>query len=286
MARFDEEANINWAAKLERVGAHVVYGVYGYKTHAKMLLIVRREEGRLRRYAHLGTGNYHQRTAKLYTDFGIFTCNEAKCADVNDVFMQLTGMGNPTKLKQLWQSPFTMHSSMCAAIAREAAIARAGRRAVILAKMNSLLEPAIIQALYDASRAGVTIHLIVRGVCTLRPGVPGLSENIKVRSVVGRFLEHSRIFYFFNDGAENVYLSSADWMGRNFFRRIEIAFPVLDNKTKRRVIREGLRPYLVDNTQSWEMQSDGRYKKKSARGGVLRGAQGMLLSELAAQERD
>lgn len=286
MARFDEEANINWAAKLERVGAHVVYGVYGYKTHAKMLLIVRREEGRLKLYAHLGTGNYHQRTAKLYTDFGLFTCNEEKCTDVNDIFVQLTGMGNPGELRQLWQSPFTMHSSMIEAINREANIARAGRRAVIIAKMNSLLEPALIQALYEASQAGVTIHLIVRGVCTLRPGVKGLSDNIKVRSIVGRFLEHTRVFYFFNDGAEDVRLGSADWMGRNFFRRVEVAFPLLDNKTKRRVIREGIRPYLVDNAQAWEMQPDGRYRKKNARGGKLRGAQGMLLADLAAKERD
>ncbi|MBV8656375.1 MAG: polyphosphate kinase 1 [Burkholderiales bacterium] len=286
MARFDEEANINWAAKLERVGAHVVYGVYGYKTHAKMLLVVRREDGKLRRYAHLGTGNYHPRTAKLYTDFGLFTCNEEKCADVNDIFKQLTGMGNPSQLRHLWQSPFTMHSSMIEAIQREANIARAGRRAVIIAKMNSLLEPALIQSLYEASQAGVTIHLIVRGVCTLRPGVPGLSENIKVRSIVGRFLEHTRIFYFFNDGAEDLYMGSADWMGRNFFRRIEVAFPLFDGKTKRRVIREGLRPYLVDNAQAWEMQPDGRYRKKQARGGKLRSAQAMLLEELAAKERD
>jgi len=286
MARFDEEANINWAAKLERVGAHVVYGVYGYKTHAKMLLVVRREDGKLRRYAHLGTGNYHPRTAKLYTDFGLFTCNEAKCADVNDIFKQLTGMGNPSQLQHLWQSPFTMHSSMIEAIQREANIARAGRRAVIIAKMNSLLEPALIQSLYEASQAGVTIHLIVRGVCTLRPGVPGLSDNIKVRSIIGRFLEHTRIFYFFNDGAEDLYMGSADWMGRNFFRRIEVAFPLFDGKTKRRVIREGLRPYLVDNAQAWEMQPDGRYRKKQSRGGKLRSAQGMLLEELAAKERD
>jgi polyphosphate kinase len=242
MARFDEEANINWAAKLERVGAHVVYGVYGYKTHAKMLLVIRREEGKLRRYVHLGTGNYHPRTAKLYTDFGLFTCNEAKCADVNDIFTQLTGLGNPSKLRHLWQSPFTMHSSMIAAIQREAN--------------------------------------------TLRPGVPGLSENIKVRSIVGRFLEHTRVFYFFNDGAEDLYLGSADWMGRNFFRRIEVAFPVFDLKTKRRIIREGLRPYLVDNAQAWEMQSDGRYRKKPARGAKLRSAQAMLLTELAAKDRD
>ncbi|WP_269531290.1 polyphosphate kinase 1 [Chitinimonas sp. BJYL2] len=286
MARFDEEANINWAAKLERVGAHVVYGVYGYKTHAKMLLIVRREDGRLKRYAHLGTGNYHARTAKLYTDFGLMTANEEKCADVNDVFLQLTGLGNPGKLKHLWQSPFTMHSSMIAAINREADIARAGRRAVIIAKMNSLLEPALIETLYAASQAGVTIHLIVRGVCTLRPGVKGLSENIKVRSIVGRLLEHTRVFYFFHDGAEDLYLGSADWMGRNFFRRIEVAFPIFDAKSKRRIIREGLRPYLVDNTQAWEMQPDGRYRKKTPRGGKARGAQAMLLDELAAKARD
>lgn len=286
MARFDEEANINWAAKLERVGAHVVYGVYGYKTHAKMLLVVRREDGVLKRYAHLGTGNYHPRTAKLYTDFGLFTCNEDKCADVNDIFMQLTGMGNPGKLKHLWQSPFTMHASMIAAIVREAQIARAGRRAIIIAKMNSLLEPAIIQALYDASQAGVTIHLIVRGVCTLRPGVPGLSENIHVRSIVGRFLEHTRVFFFHNDGAEDLYMGSADWMGRNFFRRVEVAFPIFDPQTKRRIIREGLRPYLVDNCQAWEMQPDGRYRRKTARGGKLRSAQGMLIGELSGKERD
>jgi len=286
MARFDEEANINWAAKLERVGAHVVYGVYGYKTHAKMLLVVRREEGGLKRYAHLGTGNYHPRTAKLYTDFALFTCNEEICADVNDIFMQLTGMGNPGKLTHLWQSPFTMHGAMIAAINREAAIARTGKRGVIIAKMNSLLEPVVIQALYDASQAGVTVHLIVRGVCTLRAGVPGLSENIQVRSIVGRFLEHTRVFYFFNNGAEDLYMGSADWMGRNFFRRIEVAFPVLDVKIKRRVIREGLRPYLVDNCQAWEMQPDGRYRKKTARGGKARSAQAMLVDELGAKDRD
>ncbi|MBV1775446.1 polyphosphate kinase 1 [Burkholderiaceae bacterium DAT-1] len=286
MARFDEEANINWAAKLERVGAHVVYGVYGYKTHAKMLLIVRREGGALKRYAHLGTGNYHPRTARLYTDFGMFTANEDKCADVNDIFTQLTGMGNPRKHRQLWQAPFTLHENALFAIRREADIARAGRRAVIIAKMNSLLEPAIIEALYDASRAGVKIHLIVRGVCTLRPGVPGLSENIRVRSVVGRLLEHSRIFYFLNDGAENLYLSSADWMGRNFFRRVEVAFPILDSRIKRRIIREGLRPYLVDNTQAWEMQSDGRYKRVTTRGNAQRSAQKQLLAELSSAEHE
>ena len=285
MARFDEEANINWAAKLERAGAHVVYGVYGYKTHAKMLLIVRREEGLLKRYAHVGTGNYHPRTAKLYTDFGVLTANREITSDVNDVFMQLTGLGLAGDHHQLWQAPFTLHSQFIKAIEREIEHANAGKKAVIIAKMNSLLEPSIIDKLYQASCAGVTIHLIVRGVCALRPGLPGVSENIRVRSIVGRFLEHHRVFYFLNDGAEDVYLSSADWMGRNLFRRIEIAFPILNAKVKRRVIRESLRPFLVDNSQAWEMLSDGRYRRKVARGGKIRAAQATLLAELAAGQR-
>ncbi|GGP25708.1 polyphosphate kinase [Silvimonas amylolytica] len=286
MARFDEEANINWAAKLERAGAHVVYGVYGYKTHAKMLLIVRREEGKLRRYAHVGTGNYHPRTAKLYTDFGLMTANDEITSDVNDVFMQLTGLGLAGDHYQLWQSPFTLQPNMVKAIDREIAHARLGRKAVIIAKMNALLEPTIIEKLYEASQAGVTIHLIVRGVCALRPGIQGISENIRVRSIVGRFLEHHRVFYFYNDGTEDLYLSSADWMGRNLFRRIEIAFPILDPRVKRRVIREGLRPYLVDNAQAWEMQSDGRYRRKTARTAKKRNAQIGLLSDLAAKQRN
>lgn len=283
MARFDEEANINWAAKLERAGAHVVYGVYGYKTHAKMLLIVRREEGRLRRYAHVGTGNYHPRTAKLYTDFGLMTIDEDITNDVNDVFMQLTGLGQAGDHQALWQAPFTLQPNLVRAIEQEIEHAKAGRKAVIIAKMNALLEPSIIDRLYEASSAGVTIHLIVRGVCALRPGLPGISENIKVRSIIGRFLEHHRIFYFFNDGAEDVYLSSADWMGRNLFRRIEIAFPVKNAKIKRRVIRESLRPFLVDNTQAWEMLSDGRYRRKAVRGSKARSAQQMMLAELGSQ---
>lgn len=285
MARFDEEANINWAAKLERAGAHVVYGVYGYKTHAKMLLVVRREEGQLKRYAHVGTGNYHPRTAKLYTDFGLFTANREVTSDVNDVFMQLTGLGLAGDHHQLWQAPFTLHSNFIAAIDREISHAKAGKKAVVIAKMNALLEPTIIDKLYEASGAGVTIHLIVRGVCALRPGLPGISENIRVRSIVGRFLEHHRVYYFFNDGAEDVYLSSADWMGRNLFRRIEIAFPVLSPKVKRRVIRESLRPFLVDNTQAWEMLSDGRYRRKVARGDKVRSAQGLMLTDLTAGTR-
>jgi polyphosphate kinase len=259
-ARFDEEANINIAARLEEAGVHVVYGVVGYKTHAKMLLIVRREEGGLRRYVHLGTGNYHPNTTRFYTDFGLLTCKEEICQDVNQVFKQLTGLGQVADLHHLWQAPFTLHSNILAAIQGEVDNVRAGRRGRIIAKMNSLLEPEIIEALYEASQAGVEIDLIVRGVCALRPQVPGLSDNIRVRSVIGRFLEHSRIFLFHADGAVNLYLSSADWMERNFFRRIELGFPVLDSKLKRRVIREGLRPYLADNVQAWRMDGDGHYR--------------------------
>ncbi|MDD5329619.1 MAG: polyphosphate kinase 1, partial [Sulfuricella sp.] len=281
MARFDEEANINWAERLEDAGAHVVYGVVGYKTHAKMLLVVRREESGLRRYIHLGTGNYHPRTAKLYTDFGLFTCNEEIGSDVNDIFMQLTGLGKASKLNHLLQSPFTLHSGMMEAVHRETAHARAGRKAFVVAKMNALLEPEIISALYEASKAGVRIDLIIRGVCALRPGIPGLSENIRVRSVIGRFLEHSRIFYFHNDGAHDVYLSSADWMQRNFFRRVEACFPILDAKLKKRVIKEGLEPYLKDNCQGWEMDADGNYRHKCPRrGGKALCAQMQLLQAL------
>lgn len=265
-ARFDEEANINWAAKLEDAGAHVVYGVVGHKTHAKMAMVVRREDGVLRRYAHLSTGNYHQRTAKLYTDFGLFTCNDEICADVNDVFAQLTGLGKSNKLHRLWQSPFTLHSNLIKAINKEAEIAKSGKKARIIARMNALLDADVIRALYDASNAGVQIDLLVRGVCALKPGLVGVSENIRVRSVVGRFLEHPRIFYFFNEGEENVYLSSADWMYRNFFKRIEVCFPVLDSKVKKRVITEGLNYYLKDNTNAWEMTSDSTFHKVPKRG--------------------
>jgi polyphosphate kinase len=280
-ARFDEEANANLAEQLEEAGAHVVYGVVGHKTHAKMSLVVRREEGRLRRYLHLGTGNYHARTARLYTDFGLFTCNEDMCSDAAEVFVQLTGLGQAGELRHLCQAPFTLHSRVIAAIMGEAENARAGRPAGIIAKMNALLEPRVIQALYEASCAGVKIDLIVRGVCALRAGIPGVSENIRVRSVIGRFLEHSRIFYFRNDGADDVYLSSADWMDRNFFRRIEVCFPVLDPRLKRRVINEGLKPYLKDNCQAWEMEPDGSYRRKKPRRGKAYSVQTELLAALA-----
>ncbi len=286
LARFDEEANINWASRLEEVGAHVVYGIVGHKTHTKMAMIVRREGDKLRRYVHLGTGNYHPSTARLYTDFGLFTCNEEICADVNEVFIQLTGLGKAGKLKHLWQSPFSFHSQVLKAINNEMQITKAGKPARIIAKMNALLEPQIIRALYAASAAGVKIDLIVRGVCALRPGIAGLSENIRVRSVIGRFLEHSRIFYFRNDGAHDIYLSSADWMGRNFFRRIEICFPVLDVRLKKRVLTEGLNPYLKDNNQSWEMDADGHYHLRATRSSKKFCAQEALLTELAAEKQD
>ncbi|MBL8490953.1 MAG: polyphosphate kinase 1 [Rhodocyclaceae bacterium] len=281
MARFDEEANLSIATRLEEVGAHVVYGVFGYKTHAKLLMVLRREDHGYRRYLHLGTGNYHPRTTRFYTDFGLLTCNEEIGDDANEVFKQITGLGKAGALKHLWQAPFTLHANMMAAIRAETEIARAGRKARIIAKMNAIMEPAVIEALYEASCAGVEIDLVVRGACALRPGVPGLSENIRVRSVIGRFLEHHRIFYFLSDAEEKVYLSSADWMERNFFRRIEVCFPVLDPRLKRRVIKEGLKPYLADNCQSWHMDADGQYRNRSSRRARYC-AQEHLLADLAA----
>ena len=279
MARFDEEANLSIAARLEQVGAHVVYGVVGYKTHAKMLMVLRREDHGYRRYIHLGTGNYHPRTTRFYTDFGLLTANPEIGDDVNEVFKQLTGLGKAGALKHLWQAPFSLHPKMLDAIRGEIDAARAGQPARIIAKMNSLLEPEIIEALYEASAAGVSIDLIVRGVCSLRPGVKGLSENIRVRSVIGRFLEHHRIFYFHADGQQKIYLASADWMERNFFRRIEICFPVLEPKLKRRVLKEGLKSYLADNCQSWEMSGAGDYRIKPARRRRI-SAQEMLLADM------
>jgi len=250
------------------------------------MLVVRREETGLRRYVHLGTGNYHSRTTKLYTDFGLFTCHEGICSDVNDVFLQLTGLGQAGELSYLWQSPFTMHAQLLAAIRRETEHAQQGRAARIVAKMNALVEPQVIQALYEASQAGVKIDLIVRGVCALKAGIDGVSDNIRVRSVIGRFLEHTRIFLFHNNGAEDVYLASADWMGRNLFRRIETAFPVLDRKLKKRVIKEGLDPYLKDNTQAWEMTETGEYLRRTPRRAKPFTAQLALLADLARTTSD
>ena len=259
MARFDEANNVNWAQQLENAGAHVVYGVFGYKVHAKMALVIRREDGVLKRYAHLGTGNYHQGTSRIYTDFGIITDDDQITADVNTLFMEITGLGKPGHLNKLYQSPFTLHKMVINRIRQETAHAKAGKPARITAKMNSLIEPSVIDALYQASAAGVQVDLIVRGMCTLRPGVKGLSENIRVRSIVGRQLEHSRIYCFHNNGADDTFISSADWMGRNFFRRIEVATPVTTPTLKKRVIHEGLTMALDDNTHAWLMQPDGSY---------------------------
>jgi len=283
-ARFDEEANIGLAERLEKEGAQVVYGVVGLKTHAKLLLVLRREQDgkrqKLAHYAHLGTGNYHPTTTKLYTDFGMLTAEPAICRDVERVFMHLTSLAKVEKLTHLWLAPFSLHKQVLAAIARESAWAKKGKPARIIAKMNALIDEATINALYEASGAGVRIDLIVRGACALRPGVKGLSENIHVRSIVGRLLEHHRIYYFRNGGADDVYLSSADWMGRNLFRRIEVAWPVLDAKLKLRVLNEGLRPYLEDTAEAWVLGPDGVYQPP--RGGPgARSAQRLLIESLA-----
>jgi len=260
-ARFDEAANIDLATQLEEVGANVVYGIVGYKTHAKMLMIVRREGQRLRRYIHLGTGNYHTGTVRAYTDLGLLTSNREVGEDVHRVFLQLTGLGKATKLTKLLQSPFTLRKSLFKLIRAEAEAAKAGRSARIVAKMNSLSEPGIIDELYAASQAGVKIDLIVRGICCLRPGVKGLSENIRVRSIVGRFLEHTRVFWFHAGGDDLVLCASADWMSRNLLRRVETCFPIEDHRLRQKVIDEALKPYLRDNCQSWELGSDGEYTR-------------------------
>ena len=259
-ARFDEEANIELSNRLQEAGAHVMYGVVGYKTHAKVTLVVRREPGGIRRYCHLGTGNYHPKTARAYTDYGLLTCNDEIGQDVHELFLQLTSLTQTPKLNKLIQSPFGMHDAVISKLAREAAHARAGRPARVIAKMNALVEPQAIEALYRASCAGVKVDLIIRGVCALRPGVPGVSENITVRSIVGRFLEHSRVFYFENGGEPEMWCASADWMERNFFRRVEIGFPILRDTHRQRILRD-LSLCLQDNVQSWELQPDGSYKR-------------------------
>jgi len=262
-ARFDEEENIELANELQAAGAHVSYGVVGHKTHAKISLVIRREGKQLKRYVHLGTGNYHAGTARQYTDFGMLTSDLALTDDVQKVFQQLTALGKPGKRKKILQAPFTFHKGMLDLIQREIDFAEQGKPARIIAKMNSLVEPGIIETLYRASQAGVKIDLIVRGICCLKPGVKGISENIHVRSIIGRFLEHSRIFYFHNDADYEIFLSSGDWMDRNFFRRVETCFPIEDKRLKKKVLKEGLQLYLSDNTQSWILQSDGSYKQNT-----------------------
>jgi len=280
-ARFDEEANLGLADRLQEAGVQVVYGVVGYKTHAKMLLIVRREGRKLQRYVHLATGNYHSGTAKVYTDIGLMTADPEFGHDVHQLFQQLSGLAPAIRLKRLLQSPFTLHRELLARIEREATHARAGRAGRIIAKMNAINEPEVIRALYAASQAGVSIDLIVRGACGLRPGVEGVSENIRVRSVVGRFLEHSRVYWFCNDGKAEIFCSSADWMERNLLRRIETCFPIVDPQLAERVRREELDNYLADNLQAWELLPDGSYRRVEASGDALpHSAQAALLAQL------
>jgi polyphosphate kinase len=258
MARFDEKANINLASKLQEAAVHVVYGVVGYKTHAKMCLVLRKEGKKLRNYVHLGSGNYHPKTALLYTDYGLFSCDKELGEDVRRVFAQLTSLGKVTKLNKLLQSPFTLHSGLMEKIEREIHHANKGKTSGIIIKVNAVVEEQLIKALYRASQAGVKVQLIVRGICCLRPGIPGVSDNIEVRSIIGRFLEHARVYAFENDGNQEVFVSSADIMNRNMFRRVEACFPI-ENKKLHQRIRNDLALYLSDNSQAWQLQSDGRY---------------------------
>ena len=282
-ARFDEEANIGLANRLEEAGVQVVYGVVGYKTHAKMLLIVRREGGGLRRYVHLSTGNYHQGNSRGYTDIGLMTANAEIGEDIHKVFQQLSGLGPMIQLKRLLHSPFTLYSSVMGKIERETEHARNGRPGRIVAKLNALNEAHVVEALYRASMAGVQIDLIIRGACTLRPGIAGVSHNIRVRSIVGRFLEHSRVYWFGNDGSPELYCASADWMERNLMRRIEVGVPILQPELARRVYEETLDNYLRDNTQAWLLGSDGRYtRSQPAKGEAPHSAQQALLAAYSA----
>jgi polyphosphate kinase len=256
-ARFDEEANIGLSTRLQEAGVHVMYGVVGYKTHAKMLMVVRREHDGIRRYCHLGTGNYHHKTARAYTDYGLLTANEAIGLDVHEIFMQLTSLTRTPKLRLLLQSPFTLHERLLEMIRAQAALGAKGR---VVARMNALTEPQVIEALYEASRAGAQIDLVVRGTCALRPGLPGLSENIRVRSIIGRFLEHPRLWCFGEGRKARLYLSSADWMERNLFHRVEVAFPVLD-PALHAALRKDLALYLEDTCDAWLLQGDGSYRR-------------------------
>lgn len=281
-ARFDEQANIELAERLQEAAVHVVYGVVGYKTHAKMCLVLRKEGRKLFTYVHLGTGNYHPKTARLYTDYGLFTCDKQMGEDVRRVFIQLTSLGKVSKLNKLLQSPFTLHKALIAKIENEISNAGKGKPAEIIIKVNSVVEAKIIQALYRASQAGVPVKLIVRGICCLRPGVPGVSENIEVRSIVGRFLEHTRVYAFANGGNWEVYASSADLMDRNMFRRVETCFPIENKKLHQRILHD-LDVYLKDDDQAWLLQSDGSYQRCTPKGETPFQAQTELLRELVIE---
>jgi polyphosphate kinase len=268
-ARFDESRNVNWALELEDAGCHVIYGIARLKTHAKAMLIIRREQGRIRRYAHLSTGNYNDRTAKLYSDIGLMTCNPDITADVAAFFNLLTGQSETVGWKQLTIAPTNLRQKFLDLIEREIQASTPGERGLIMAKLNALQDPAICQALYRASQAGVRVKLNIRGICVLRPGIKKVSDNIEVRSILDRYLEHSRIYYFRNGGHEEIYLSSADWMRRNLDRRLEILFPVRDGRAKARVINI-LETGFEDNVQSWQLLPDGKYKRIEARGKKIR----------------
>ena len=277
-ARFDEESNIAVANVLQEAGAVVVYGIVGYKTHAKMILVVRRENNKLVRYVHLGTGNYHATNARIYTDYGLLTTDKELCEDVHRIFQELTGMGKMAKLKKLLHAPFTLHAQLIAFIDDEIANAKAGKSAQIIVKVNALTEVQLINKLYEASQAGVQIDLIIRSICCLRPGLPNLSENIRVRSIVGRFLEHTRVYYFGNNGNPRIYCSSADWMDRNLFNRVEVCFPIEDPALKKRIYQQGLVNYLKDNIRAWLLQGDGTWTRvKPKEGEAIYNAQQNLL---------
>ena len=280
MARFDEAANIQLATRLQEAGAHVMYGVVGYKTHAKLIMVVRRERGRLRRYCHLGTGNYHPNTARVYTDYGLFTCDAAVGEDLHELFLQLTSPTRVATMQKILQSPFTLHEGLMERTRREMEFARQGKPARIIAKMNALVEPQIIQTLYQAAMAGVKIDLIVRGICALRPGIRGISENIRVRSIIGRFLEHSRVYYFHNDGDPELFCGSADWMERNFFRRIEVGFPIQEQRHRDRILQD-LETALLDNSQAWMLDATGQYRRAGAGDAPLLSAQATTLNRIA-----
>ena len=281
MARFDEAANISLANRLQEAGAHVVYGLVGYKTHAKMTLVVRRESDELRRYVHLGTGNYHHATSRVYTDYGYMSSSQRLGEDVHKLFLQLTSLTEARKLTRMLASPFTLYDALIEKINRESDIARAGGKGRIIVKVNSINAPGIIDALYEASSAGVEIDLIVRGICTLRPGIPGLSENIRVRSIVGRFLEHSRVYFFGNEGNNEIYCSSADWLERNLFHRNESCFEIRQ-KALREQIKSDLKLFLADNCQAWMLHGDGSYERLQPGDDEPVSAQQEFLKKLAA----
>ena len=285
-ARFDEESNIAWARALERSGVNVMYGLLGFKTHAKVLMVVRRERGGLKRYVHLATGNYNQQTARTYEDISMFTAREEIAEDATAFFNMLTGYSAPARWNRLIVSPLGLHEAVLGLIAREAEHARAGRPAGIVAKLNSLVDADVIAALYAASQAGVNIDLLVRGICCLRPGIDGVSERIRVHTVIDRFLEHARIFHFKNGGADEVFCSSADWMPRNFRRRVEVMFPILDEGLKQRMIEEVLGIMRSDTAKGWLLRPSGQYERCNARDGVRSQQRFMELARERAREQE